>query len=563
MDLLGIRPATRLTEFQRSHLARNGVHDDRFPPTVLGEISRLTIPAVELRRRPLTVGLTVDSRNPHERDDAFSVQKIARNYLVAVSIADVTALLCCDGPTDLEARRRGSSIYAGSLYIPMFPEQLIELASLIPGVPRLTWTVVMTFNEKGKRLGTQVHESVFVNRWAMDFEEAGRIVLGQESVAVPLIAESLYYGRELAQLLRERRKPLLEHDSGLLDNSGFHKGEEPLTEEGVIGSLIVEELMVATNTAIAELMIGKSPLLWRCHGLKGREVERGQMKVEIQELSASSDETRFQALLEQRFSPAYYSTKCRGHLGLGLDEYTHFTSPIRRYPDLVVQRLLRVLLRKGSFRGHEQREINQVLDPLAYYLSWYPQHAKRIAADVAGMPRPFAAMLENSEKMTFARLCSLKSKVFERLLKLAVNSNLAGLPLFLLALKKRGFTPASHLAFLFQKSFADQQIQDFVLSLFEKYESEHDYIDLLNNLAVLERWEGLTYLERAWPPTRGIRLPRYRGWFRASVKGKFLGVEPRGAPSGARKRVKEKAAFAFLKAYLIGDLVEANWRWGL
>ncbi len=478
---------------------------DVFPPVVLEDAKRLDIPPAELERRPLEFGISVDSCDPHEIDDAFSAWETPDGYEAAVSIADVTALFPCDGSIDLEAQRRGRSLYGtDEAYIPMLPEPLVELASLTPGDSRLALTVIMTFDRSGRKLGTEVRETVFVNHQALDFREAGKIAQGH-CTNDPLVDESLRCGGEIARLLRSRRNALLPEGFGPLDNGGPHELARPLSREEASGALIIQELMIATNTAIAEFMDGKISLLFRCHKLRNGELNREEIRTKLQNLSDAGETEEIARQIGDWFERAAYSAKNEGHAGLNEKYYTHATSPLRRYADMVNHRLLRILLRGVSFSDEEQAEINQYLDPIAKAISVDSRWAERIFIELTG-----------------------------------------------------GIDDAvSAAAHLIQSAFDDPARMPSIRERFARCDKNGQYVETLRQLCKLSGWElsgwgEPTYIEKKENLANHGGLPIDRWEFTVLINGRHYSAKVRILPNETKELAKNRAAFYFLWDYING-----------
>ncbi|MFA6548984.1 MAG: RNB domain-containing ribonuclease [Candidatus Margulisiibacteriota bacterium] len=507
---------------------------------MLEEANKIQIPAMELARRPLVIGISIDSPNPAEIDDACSVRRTpAGGYELTVSIADPTALFLCDGATDMEARKRGRSFYrVDDTCLPMLPEPLVKLASLTPGNPKLALTVVMTFDEKGKRLETEVCETVFINHRAMDFSEAGRIAQ-KGCPDDPLVDETLRCGGTLARLLKSRRKDLLPEGYAPWDNGEPHKIAKPVSGEEALGSLMVQEFMLVTNTAIAEFMDGKMPLLFRCHGVKAGMPARDVMRAELQRLFGCKGFKNIEKTLGVWVDRACYSTNNDGHIGLGLERYAHATSPLRRYADMVVHRFLRILLRGGEIPKEEQMGVTQHLESIAKAISVTPSEKE-------GIEEGFPAVLSPET------LKSMRRKEFGKLLNFAVKYETSALPILLEAAKIRKLAPI-HLARIMQKCFRNKIIADFLHAYFAQYNETYEYIETLRQLCQLNGWDEPTCIEKKENIAKRGELP-IDGWaFKVFINGKSRRAKVEIFPNATKEQAKNKAAFFFLWDYIRGQ----------
>jgi len=351
-----------------------------FPEAALAEASACPadIPpgALEGRRdfRDWTT-VTIDGEKAQDFDDAVSIRRLpAGGWLLGVHIADVSHYVTPGSALDQEAIERGTSVYFPDLTLPMLPERLSNgLCSLRPRVARLTFSVLMEIGEDGRVRKSEFTPSVIRTAHRMTYTSVFKIFEGgaDESARFADVAADLLVMRELAEALRRRRLAEGSLDFDLVE-------PELIYEEGRLLAVaaserneahrLIEEFMVAANVAVAKRFSEKkAPSIYRVHpapavadleklrdlilnfGLtlpepaktKSRDLQRvlekakglpGEKFVGIQVLRA--------------MKLAVYSSKNVGHYGLAKTDYTHFTSPIRRYPDLVVHRLLKALLKR-------------------------------------------------------------------------------------------------------------------------------------------------------------------------------------------------------------------------
>ncbi|MDD8020626.1 MAG: ribonuclease R [Acidobacteriota bacterium] len=323
--------------------------------------------------------ITIDGEKAQDFDDALSIKKLPNgHYLLGVHIADVSHYVRSGSPLDREAFLRGTSTYFSDLTLPMLPEKLSnDLCSLRPRVPRLSVSAVMEIDEKGNILQSNFHPSIIQTSERMTYTSVFKIFQGdpEERHRYSYLLNDLFLMRHLAQVLKARRLKQGSLDFDLLE-------PELVYREGLLTAVVpserneahclIEEFMLAANVAVAtyltELNYG---CLYRVHPaptradidkLKnllfhfGLELPRAsQIKsADLQKLIESfrgKPEEKFitiQVLRSMRL--AVYSDENCGHFGLAQPVYTHFTSPIRRYPDLVVHRLLKRALARRKPR---------------------------------------------------------------------------------------------------------------------------------------------------------------------------------------------------------------------
>jgi len=327
----------------------------------------------DLRDRP---AITIDGKTARDFDDAVSAAPGKKGeILVEVHIADVSHYVRPGSALDGDARTRGTSVYLPGLCVPMLPGRLSnDLCSLREGVDRLTMTVRFRVDRDGGVTGWKVHDSVIRSRRRCTYAEVHEWLQRPRSswpAETRGFAESLALLAEAARRLERRRRArgsldfdLLEPDV-LLDPEGHVVGIKPL--ERTEAHRLIEELMVAANECVARtLMEAGEPTLYRVHdgpdpdklselggilGELGLELEIGEggrvppsvLQKVLAEVAGTRLERFISYLVLRTLARAIYSPEPRGHYALATRSYLHFTSPIRRYPDLVVHRSLRRL----------------------------------------------------------------------------------------------------------------------------------------------------------------------------------------------------------------------------
>ena len=328
--------------------------------------------------------ITIDGETAKDFDDAVCVKKTPEGFLLYVSIADVSYFVRPGSYLDKEAYARGTSIYFPGRVIPMLPENLSNnLCSLVPGKDRFTVTAILNFDHNGKLLKKEFTRSVIHSHHRFTYTTVKQILIDKDSsiqhLHKPFLTqlESAY---ELATALYAKRKKR--------GSIGFTlpETEITLTDTGEIAAIstlkrnfahqIIEEFMLAANEAVAELFSqNKSNALYRIHERPDVEkVEQFCVFAKTLDLHLTKADNRpewFAGVVEQckgtkteylvnnlllrTMKQARYSPDNAGHFGLASSDYTHFTSPIRRYPDLLVHReLIRTIL-KDTNRQKEQR----------------------------------------------------------------------------------------------------------------------------------------------------------------------------------------------------------------
>lgn len=321
--------------------------------------------------------VTIDGEDARDFDDAVSIRKFrGKCFLLGVHIADVSHYVMPGSALDREALTRGTSVYFPGLTLPMFPEKLANnVCSLRPGEDKVALTVLLEIDEMGKTVNSEFHPSVIRTAERLTYTSVFKILEGDNGERKKhgdLVAELLLM-KELAQRLRGKRLK-----DGSLD---FDLAEPELVYEGNIlqtvaagerndAHRLIEEFMVAANEAVAKFLKSRQhAFLYRVHPSPSVEAlsKLGKLLAsfgfslppakkikakdlqEVLETAAGRPEEKFinfQVLRSQKI--AFYSPENEGHFGLAKDVYTHFTSPIRRYPDLLVHRVLKSVLAGGT-----------------------------------------------------------------------------------------------------------------------------------------------------------------------------------------------------------------------
>jgi ribonuclease R len=322
--------------------------------------------------------VTIDGETARDYDDAVSLKILeSGNYLLGVHIADVSHYVREDTALDSEAYARGTSVYFPDRAIPMLPHRLSSgICSLMPETDRLVLSALMEISPKGKVVKKHFTEGVMHSRARMTYTAVAKILVDRNPIELARYAELIPLFEtmeELCLILSKKRYRRGAVDFDLpeaeitFDEGG--KVTHILPAERNIAHRIIEEFMLLANECVAEeLTASRGPALYRVHeepdtlkveefaefaltlGYKLEKHEGEYRPKDFQKFIAQLEgkpEQKFLVYLMLRsFMQARYSEKNSGHFGLAAEEYTHFTSPIRRYPDLVVHRLLKQLLVK-------------------------------------------------------------------------------------------------------------------------------------------------------------------------------------------------------------------------
>ena len=318
----------------------------------------------DLRER---IHVTIDGEDARDFDDAVSAEKEGECYRVWVSIADVAFYVKARSALDREARLRGTSVYLPDQVLPMFPERLSNgLCSLVPEEPRLTLTCEMVVDKKGVRTDVSVYPSLIRSAARLTYTQVQALIDGDRTAVAAMTAPVVRQAVEASRLLRTRRfrQGSLDLDIAeahvVIDDEGDPADIVP--RRSLEAHHVIEDLMIAANESVAEYLLGRGLAgVYRVHpppprekweqleswansyGLRLQSKDRenpGNVARFVRRLKQTPQAEAGQMLLLRSLSQAYYSAYVALHFGLASDAYAHFTSPIRRYPDLLVHRAL-------------------------------------------------------------------------------------------------------------------------------------------------------------------------------------------------------------------------------
>jgi ribonuclease R len=337
--------------------------------------------------------ITIDGERARDFDDAISIRLDKRGYTLWVHIADVGFYVGWDTPLDMEARKRATSVYFPDRVIHMLPRELSEdLCSLRPGRPRPAFTVEMRFDREGNRVSARFYPSLIISNERMTYTSVRKVLADRkerEREKYGYLLEELELMGELAGKLREKRmmRGSLDFDlpepEVLLDVLG--RPEAIIKAERNMAHMLIEDFMISANEAVAEyLQRIKAPAMYRIHeepdpakvaevmrfagppsGRRGHAAPSMLHKL-LEEARGGPEEEMMAYGILRTLKQARYSTENVGHFGLASACYTHFTSPIRRYPDLVVHRILRESLAGKKLPEARVRELRALLPEIAF-----------------------------------------------------------------------------------------------------------------------------------------------------------------------------------------------------
>jgi ribonuclease R len=349
-------------------------------------------------RRVTTV--TIDGEHARDFDDAITLERLANgHYWLGVHIADVSHYVKEGSALDEEAYDRGTSVYFTERAVHMFPAELATgLCSLNPHVDRLVQSCVMEVDRRGAVVRYEMHDGVINSDARMTYTDVNAIVTDRDDAAMARYAELVPMFdmmRELFEILHQRRRR-----RGSIDFD-LPEPEVILTSEGLIEDIIasernvahriIEEFMLLANETVATHLVSTgTPALHRVHeppdvkkveefetfiatlgyslASTGHAVRPRHFQRLIERMRGTPEERPIAALMLRTMQKARYDAASLGHFGLAAEHYTHFTSPIRRYPDLVVHRMLRES-RRGTITGARGEELEEDLPETARHAS--------------------------------------------------------------------------------------------------------------------------------------------------------------------------------------------------
>ncbi len=377
-----------------------------FPEDVLNQANKIsdTVEEKDLhKRRDLRadMAITIDGADAKDLDDAIAVVKNEDGtYTLSVHISDVSYYVTENSPMDEEAYERGTSVYLTDRVIPMLPHKLSNgICSLNPGVDRLTLSCVMKIDRNGKVIENEIFESVINSKERMTYTEVYKIIeeKDEELVAkyasiVPMLNDMA----DLAKILKTKRidRGAIDFDfkesKVLVDDEGWPT--DVVLVERTVSEKLIEEFMLAANETIAEHFHWlQVPFIYRIHenpkaeklqkffefltnfGVvvkgTGNDVHPRALQEIVESIQGMPEETVISTMLLRSMQQAKYFEESLGHFGLSTDFYTHFTAPIRRYPDLIVHRLIRTYLIEKDLSPKTIEHWNAVLTEIAEHTS--------------------------------------------------------------------------------------------------------------------------------------------------------------------------------------------------
>ena len=395
---------------------------EEFPIEVLQQADKIPEKVTEDeigKRRDLRnkVIVTIDGDDAKDLDDAVSLEVLANgNYSLGVHIADVSHYVTENSILDKDARNRGTSVYLLDRVIPMLPQRLSNgICSLNPQVDRLTLSCQMEIDDKGKVVGYEIFDSVIKTKERMTYNNVNKIITDKDPAIMERYAdliETFSKMHDLMKILGKRRaiRGSIEFEFQetkiILDEKGVPIDIKPY-DRGV-SEQIIEEFMLVCNETIAEHMYWKElPFIYRVHEdpdsgklaafnefiynfgyvLKGiEEIHPKAMQQLMEKIKGTKEERIIGTMMLRSLRKARYTSTSLGHFGLAAKFYCHFTSPIRRYPDLMIHRIIKEDL-SGKLNEKRIRELNSYIEQIADNSSVREREAEEAERDVDDMKK--------------------------------------------------------------------------------------------------------------------------------------------------------------------------------
>ena len=312
-------------------------------------------------------GFTIDGASSTDLDDAAWVEADGNNTRLQVHVADVASKVEQDSFLDRQALKRGETAYLPTTRKPLFPHSLEASLSLLPFVERAVLTVDILVDPQGELLDVQLSEGVLVSQEQFSYEAVEGILRGAPYHLQPQLRLLEQVTRQLAQQRQQQGAVY-----GRTVGTSYIDEDGRVVTQSLRSQQIIAELMILTNRVVSEYMRDhKHAWLYRTHDYRDLNELPAERRQFVQELQAMADDEQLRQALAGHYDRAQYRPEVKPHVGLGLDVYAHTTSPIRRYADLVNQRLL-----KAALHSQPVPYMTETLTDIATHLTTL-QHDKR------------------------------------------------------------------------------------------------------------------------------------------------------------------------------------------
>lgn len=352
--------------------------------------------------------VTIDGRDSKDFDDAISIEKDEEDFILYVHIADVSHYVKENSEIDKEAYQRGNSTYLYNIVLPMLPEELSNgICSLNPNENRLALSLKMRINKLGKVVDYKIYKSIIKSNYRLVYDDVNDYLDNEDKVYDDeILIGKLELFDNLYKILKNKREK-----RGAIDFN-FTESQIDVNEKGDVLNIsifergsankMIEEFMLVSNETIASLFAYMDfPSLYRIHekpkdekveyfknilntlgyNIKGKELHPKDFQEILKEVSGKDDESLVNMLMLRTMRKAKYANYRDIHFGLATKYYTHFTAPIRRYPDLIVHRLVKDFL-DNKFENISQSSLEKQLAKNAEHLSITERNSEECERDV-------------------------------------------------------------------------------------------------------------------------------------------------------------------------------------
>lgn len=352
--------------------------------------------------------VTIDGRDSKDFDDAISIEKDEEDFILYVHIADVSHYVKENSEIDKEAYQRGNSTYLYNIVLPMLPEELSNgICSLNPNENRLALSLKMRINKLGKVVDYKIYKSIIKSNYRLVYDDVNDYLDNKDKVYDDeILIEKLELFDNLYKILKNKREK-----RGAIDFN-FTESQIDVNEKGDVLNIsifergsankMIEEFMLISNETIASLFAYMDfPSLYRIHekpkdekvesfknilntlgyNIKGKELHPKDFQEILKEVSGKDDESLVNMLMLRTMRKAKYANYRDIHFGLATKYYTHFTAPIRRYPDLIVHRLVKDFV-DNKFENISQSSLEKQLAKNAEHLSITERNSEECERDV-------------------------------------------------------------------------------------------------------------------------------------------------------------------------------------
>lgn len=368
---------------------------------------------VDLRNETV---VTIDGIDAKDLDDAISIRKLENgNYKLGVHIADVSNYVTGNTVLDKEAFNRGNSVYLLDRVIPMLPEELSNgICSLNPNEDRLCLSVTMEIGNNGKVQDSLIQETVINSKARLVYDDVSDYLEDDSDEAkekLKDVLKDLDLMKELADVLAKKRELRGSIDFDfietriVLDDRG--KAVDIVEDKRRVANRIIEEFMLITNETVAEQFFwAEVPFLYRIHEeptsekmesfskiiynlgykIKGKEIHPKALQQLLEEVKGKDEEKLISILMLRSLQKAVYSEVSNIHFGLAAEYYSHFTAPIRRYPDLVIHRIIKKYI-NGNLSNKNMKSLERDLPEIADHTSFTERRAEEAEREVEDMKK--------------------------------------------------------------------------------------------------------------------------------------------------------------------------------